>query len=106
MTLEPKGYPLDTQIGRFDNEKEVEEWLLTNEDVAYPHEYAAIIKDSTVIYSPQIAEYLLRYKMQKQYNIYSYSQVFEEIPADWIDLLPFMDMTIAEALKEKERLGR
>ena len=106
MTLEPKGYPLDTQIGRFDNEKEVEEWLLTNEDVAYPHEYAAIIKDSNVIYSPQIAEYLLRYKMQKQYNIYSYSQVFEEIPADWIDLLPFMDMTIAEALKEKERLGR
>ena len=95
MTLEPKGYPLDTQIGRFDNEKEVEEWLLTNEDVAYPHEYAAIIKDSTVIYSPQIAEYLLRYKMQKQYNIYSYSQVFDEIPADCIELLPFMYMTIA-----------
>jgi len=106
MTLEPKEFPMSTQIGRFDNEQEVEHWLLINEDNGYPHEYAATIKAAQVIYTPQIAEYLLRYQMQKNYNIYSYSQIFDEIPADWIDLLPFMDMTIAEALKEKERLGR
>ena len=106
MTLEERQFPLDTQIGHFDSEREVEEWLLDNTEPSYPHEYAALIKSSQVIYSPQIAEYLLRYKMQKNYNIYSYSLNFDEIPADWIELLPYMDMCVNEALEEKKRLGR
>jgi len=97
---------LDTQIGRFDSEKEVDEWLLTNEDPSYPHDYGYLIKASQCIYSRQIEEYLIRYKMQKQYNIFSYSQNFEEIPADWIDMLPYIDGCVSEALEEKKRLGR
>jgi len=106
MTLEKKEYPLSTQIGVFETREDVEQWLLTNNDVGYPHEYAACIKDAQAIYSPQIEEYLIRYKMQKQYNIYSYSQNFEEIPAEWIDLLPYIDMCVNEALEEKKRLKR
>ena len=106
MTLERRDFPLDTQIGVFENEKDVEQWLIKNDEPGYPHEYAACIKASQVIYTRQIEEYLLRYKMQKQYNIYSYSQNFDEIPADWIDMLPFMDMCITEALEEKKRLGK
>jgi hypothetical protein len=106
MTLEPREFPLDTQIGRFENEQEVEQWLLTNDEPAYPHEYAALIKASQIIYTPQIAEYLIRYRMQKDYNIYSYSQNFDEIPADWIEMLPYMDMCVNEAIEEKKRLGR
>lgn len=104
MTLERREFPLDTQIGRFENEKDVEQWLIKNDEPAYPHDYAALIKASQVIYTPQIEEYLIRYKMQKQYNIYSYSQNFDEIPADWIDMLGFIDGCINEALEEKERL--
>jgi hypothetical protein len=103
MTLEVREFPLETQIGRFDNEQEVDEWLLTNDD---PHQYAAVIKASQCIYSRQIEEYLIRYKMQKSYNIYSYSQNFDEIPADWIDMLAFIDGCINEAQQEKNRLGR
>jgi hypothetical protein len=103
MTLERKEFPLSTQIGVFETEKDVEEWLLTNDD---PHTYAACIKASQVIYSPQIEEYLVRYKMQKQYNIYSYSQNFDEIPADWIDMLGHIDMCVNEASAEKQRLDR
>ena len=76
MSLEQRDFPLDTQIGYFENEKDVEQWLLTNKEQGYPHDYAAFIKSSQVIYTPQIQEYLIRYKMQKSYNIYSYSQNF------------------------------
>ncbi len=106
MTLERREFPLDTQIGTFENEKDVEQWLIKNDEPGYPHEYAACIKAIQVIFTPQVEEYLIRYKMQKQYNIYSYSQNFDEIPADWIDMLPFMDMCITEALEEKKRLGK
>jgi hypothetical protein len=43
--------------------------------------------------------------MQKQYNIYSYSQNFDEIPADWVDILSWIDVCMNEALEEKQRLG-
>ena len=106
MTIEPKEYPLHTQIGTFETMQDVEKWLLTNEEPAYPYDYAALIKDSSVIITPKIEEYLIRYKMQKQYNIYSYSQNFDEIPADWLDMLSWLDICVGEALEEKQRLGR
>jgi len=106
MTLEQREFPLQTQIGTFENEKDVEQWLITNTESGYPHEYAACIKASQVIYTHQIEEYLIRYKMQKLYNIYSYSQNFDEIPADWIDMLSYIDSCVNEALKEKKRLGK
>jgi hypothetical protein len=105
MTLEPKEFPLQTQIGTFENEQDVEQWILTNQDTAYPFDYGYLIKASQVIYSPEIEEYLVRYKMQKEYNIFSYSQNFDEIPADWIDMLNYMDVCVNEALEEKKRLG-
>jgi hypothetical protein len=95
---------LNTQIGTFENEKDLERWLVENDEPGFPHDYAALIKASQVIYTRQIEEYLIRYRMQKQYNIYSYSQNFDEIPADWIDMLPHMDLCAKEALDEKERL--
>lgn len=106
MTLEQREFPLQTQIGIFRDEKDVETWLITNTEPSYPHDYAACIKASQVIFTPQIEEYLIRYKMQKQYNIYSYSQNFDKIPADWIDMLSYIDSCVNEALEEKKRLGK
>ena len=105
MTLEPREFPLNTQVGYFEDEKSVETWLLNNDDPGYPHDYAACIKASQVILSPRIEEYLIRYKMQKHYNIYSYSQNFDEIPADWIEMLSYIDGCVNEALEEKKRLA-
>lgn len=106
MTLERREFPLQTQIGIFENEQDVEQWLIKNDEPGYPHDYAACIKASQIIYTPQTEEYLIRYKMQKQYNIYSYSQIFDEIPADWIDMYPYIDQCVNEALEEKKRLGK
>jgi len=105
MTLEERSFPLDTQIGHFENEQDVEKWLLEQKEPDYPHEYGHLIKATQVIYSPKIEEYLIRYKMQKAYNMYSYSQNFDEVPAEWIDLLNWMDICTDEALKEKQRLA-
>lgn len=105
MTLEKKEFPINTQIGIFENEKDIEQWLL-KQDGSYPHDYAAFIKASQVIYTPQIAEYLLRSAMQTEFNIYSYSQNFDEIPADYIDMLLWINQCKVEAAKEKQRLGR
>jgi len=106
MTLEKREFPMQTQIGYFENEQDVEQWLLSNTEKCYPHDYAAFIKSSDIIYTPQIQEYLIRYKMQKQYNIFSYSQNFDDVPADWIDMLGWIDVCMSEALEEKQRLGR
>jgi hypothetical protein len=106
MTLEKREFPLNTQIGYFENEKDVETWLIQNRDKGYPHDYAAFIKDASIIYTPEVQEYLIRYKMQKNYNIYSYSQNFDEIPADYLDMLAWIDVCMNEALEEKQRLGR
>ena len=105
MTLERKEFPLTTQIGIFETQRDIEQWLLENDEIGYPHDYAALIKDLQTIVTPRVEEYLIRYKMQKQYNIYSYSQVLEEIPAEWVDMLSYMDFTVNEALEEKKRLG-
>jgi len=104
MKLEKREFPLNTQIGTFENEQDVERWLLTNEESNFPFDYGYLIKASQVIYTPQIQEYLIRYKMQKEYNIFSYSQNFDEIPADWVDMLSWIDICMNEALKEKRRL--
>ena len=106
MTLNEVEYPLDTQIGVFNDPSEVETWLIKNTEIGFPHDYATLIKDSRIIYTPLIQEYLLRYKMQKQYNIYSYSQNFESIPGEWIEILNYIDHCVQEALEEKKRLGR
>lgn len=93
---------MHTQIGHYENEHELEQWMLS--DDFDPFDYGYLIKASQVIYTPQIQEYLMRYKMQKQYNIYSYSQNFDKIPADWIDMLSWIDMCMHEAGNEKQRL--
>ncbi len=101
MELQVREFPLDTQIGTFENEQDVEQWLFANGD---PFDYGYLIKASQVIYTPQVQEYLIRYKMQKQYNIFSYSQNFDDIPADWIDILNWIDVCMNEAIDEKQRL--
>ena len=103
--MELREFPLQTQLGTFETEYDVEQWLLNNDEIGFPHDYAALIKASQIIVTPRVEEYLIRYKMQKQYNIYSYSQVLEEIPAEWVDMLSYMDFTVNEALEEKKRLG-
>lgn len=102
MELEVREFPLQTQIGYFENEQDVDEWLLKKGD---PFDYGYLIKASQVIYTPQVQEYLIRYRMQKQFNIYSYSQNFDEIPADWIDVLAWIETCSNEALREKQRLS-
>jgi hypothetical protein len=103
MELEAKEFPLQTQIGYFENEQDIDRWLLS--DKFEPFDYGYLIKASQVIYTPDIQEYLIRYKMQKEYNIFSYSQNFDEIPADYIEMLTWIDQCMNEALQEKQRLN-
>ena len=95
-------FPIYTQIGTFENEQQLEQWMLSDE--FNPIDYGYLIKASQVIYTSRIQEYLIRYKMQKEYNIFSYSQNFDKIPADWVDMLWWIDACMNKALKEKRRL--
>jgi hypothetical protein len=43
--------------------------------------------------------------MQANFNIYSYSNNFDEVPSRWISMLNFIDNEINAARKERQRLG-
>ena len=105
MTFEKREYPFDSyQTGwKFTCDEDIDKWLIKDGN---PHTYCALIKSKSYIFSPTVQEYLLRYKMQSNFNIISYSNKFEEIPANWIDILNHIDIEIQAALKERQRLGQ
>ncbi len=104
-----KEFPFNTQLDPpfdiIENEDKLDLWLFEQKDENYPYDYGYLIKDSDYIYTPSVADKLRRYKLQKEFGIYSYSKKFEDIPAIWIDMLNIISSEIPKALKEKNRLG-
>ena len=64
-------------------------------------DYMTFIRHSPPIYTEEIGEYLMRYRMLNQHNIYSYGNVFDDLPAKWVDVLTIMESEIPKAEKAK-----
>ena len=91
-------FPIHAQIGVFNDESDIDRWMLS--DRFHPVDYFAFIKHLPYIFTPFVVEMLRRYKLLKEYNIYSYGQDFDKQPAWWIDLLVYMDEELQKAVKE------
>jgi hypothetical protein len=107
MTFEEREFPFYSyqRLELFTCNADIDRWVLSQNHEYYPHEYCALIKCEKYIFTPAIQEYLLRYKMQANFNIYSYSNNFDEIPSRWISMLNYIDNEINAARKERQRLG-
>lgn len=105
MTFDQREYPFKSYQKNmlFTCDEDIDKWLIDDGNV---HSYCALIKSESYIFTPQIQEYLIRYKMQNNFGITSYSSSFEEVPARWIDMLNFIETEIQSASKEKQRLGQ
>ena len=95
---------MNTQIGNFENESDIDTWLLSEE--FHPIDYFTLIKHSPYIFTPFVTETLRRYKLLKEYGIYSYGRDFETQPAWWVDMLMLIDSEIQKAMKEHGKLKR
>jgi len=102
--MEVKNFPIVTQIGIFNNEQEIASWLTyRNNSEYYAQDYIAFINHSPFIYTDFTEECLARYNLQKNYNVKSYGETFEEIPAWWVDILNLIDSEIIRATQERQR---
>jgi len=100
--MEVQRFPLDTQIGNFNNESQVEAWLLTQDDSKVMSiDYMTFIKHSSLIYTPEINEYIMRYNLLKNHNIHSYGNVLDDLPAKWVDVLNLLESEYHKATAAK-----
>ena len=100
--MQIQSFPLDTQIGKFNNESEVEEWLLAQDDTQVMSiDYLTFIRHSSLIFTPEINEYIMRYNLLKNHNIHSYGNVLDELPGRWVDALNIMESEYHKALAAK-----
>ena len=87
------------KIGDFENEQALIDWLLKQEDSNdYAVDYLAFIRHN--ILTPEIYEYLFRYKMLNK-GIHSYSNVLDDMPAIYVDVLQVIESEVQKAMKAK-----
>ena len=99
-------YPIKSQIGIFNHEKEIEEYVMKKNSSAGLFFSYMLINEDSFIYTNDVNEYLMRYNMLKNYKFYSYSQNLDELPAKWIDVITLIDEELMKTQKEKERLDK
>ena len=99
-----KIFPFKTQLGTFENEKQIEQWIKNNED--YKNAYC-LIAYAPFIYTPFISEILQRYYYHNR-GIISFSNIYDELPTWWIDALiiiqneiPIAQKAYADYVKQK-----
>jgi len=94
-------YPIQTQIGTYNNDADLDAFLAARNDSAILAYDYSLIAYAPYIYTPEITEYLTRYKMQKNHGLQSYGNRFEDVPAVWVDVLGLIDAEIEKAMEEK-----
>ena len=97
-------FPLNTQIGTFEDEEDIIKWMLKQEDSqVLAIDYFAFIKHSPLIFTPLVNEYIMRYNLLKTFNINSYGNVLDELPALWVDALNVMESEYNKAVSCKNK---
>ena len=98
--MEIKEFPIETQLGIFKDEKQIDEWLLKhNKSEVYGIDYS-FIAHAPYIFTPFIEECLLRYNFQKK-GYTSYSTHFDDLPIKWVETVSLIDSEIEKAMKFK-----
>ena len=98
--MEIKEFPINTQVGIFNDDDDLQIWLNNGE----PFDYC-LIRHAPFIYTPFISEILQRYNYLKK-GIYSFSNIFDELPNWWIEAIEYIDSQMPEIIKEKQRIEK
>jgi len=98
--MEIKEFPIDTQIGVFQNEDDLNKWILAQDNSGiYGIDYA-LIGHAPFVFTPFVQECLSRYNFQKK-GYTSYSTHFDDLPAIWVETVSFIDSEIEKAMEKK-----
>ena len=113
--LEQKEYPINTQlrnqstgepIGAFYSKDEIRDYLSeSTQRLVYCEDYCTFIKDAEYIFTPEISDLLSRYQMQENGYI-SYSKLYDDLPARWIEIIRVIKGTMVDAMKEQARRSK
>jgi hypothetical protein len=102
VTLDENSLPLKTQIGTFENESDIQEWILDQKSSkVLAIDYITFIRYAPLIYTEEIGEYLMRYKLLKEYRLYSYGNLVDDLPARFVDVLGIIDSEVPKAMESK-----
>ena len=94
--MQVQNFPIETQIGTFEDEKDVIDWMLEQDD----SQVLAIDYITFINHLPLIQhEYLMRFNLLKNLNIQSYGNVLDDLPATWVDALNIMESEYNKAVK-------
>lgn len=101
--LDFNDFPITSQIGIFNNEDDIWAWIDKNENSqVLAIDYFTFIRYAPLIQTEDIGEYLMRYRLLKEHNLYSYGQLVDDLPAIWVDVINLIDSEIAKAQKAKK----
>lgn len=67
------------------------------------YDFASFCDDWEFIFDDFVNETLQRYKLLKEHNISSYSQLYDDLPYKWVDTLSLLDSTVNEAVDAKRK---
>ena len=103
--MELRDFPIESQIGVFNNEEEIANWIIRQDASSYyPIDYLAFINHAPLIYTSLTDECLIRYRMQKD-GYQNFSNIVDEVPAWWVDVYTMMDNEFLRAQKCKAKDG-
>lgn len=103
--MKPCEFPIKTQIGCWNSENELCDWFDNWEPESTQIAYFdfCLIGHWPLIFAPCINDLLERHFYLKNYQIYSFSQNFDALPAVYIDGLNIIEKTISDITKWQQK---
>ena len=99
-----KQYPIRTVDGQvLENDKDLDQWFSgwhEKHAVVYYNDFSLVGRWS-YIFDNKVDEWIMRYNLLKNNNIPSYSNLFDGLPAIWVEALTLINQQINMAMKEK-----
>jgi len=102
---ENRKYPLYTvEREKINSDEELESWFV-NWETAHPVTYYldfSLVGRWKYIFDYDIDEWIMRYNLLKSNNINSYSNLFDDLPAIWVEVLSFINNEFSLAMEHRK----
>lgn len=81
--------------------QDAEKWLLANKATGQElfFDYCLDVSDFEYIFSNDIIDLLRRFRLFAEYQIQSFSNIYDELPAYWIDAIELISYNQKDAIK-------
>ena len=104
VKLIEQNFPIETQVGVFQDEQDIENWIWKNNTPFFAYDYIYLIRYAPFVYSNFTQECLVRYNMQKN-GYQNFSNIVDEVPGWWVDIFSMMEDEFMKAQKLKAKNG-